>query len=102
MRSTPGQITQRPYGDGISAEEWETLRQSLGLSLLQAEITRRLCGGKSHQQIAREMAIGPRTVRTAVERLYREFGVSGRIQLILHILTVLRESWEEGKRYPST
>jgi DNA-binding CsgD family transcriptional regulator len=97
MRLTPGQIRRTPHGDAISAEDWETLRRSPGLSLLQTEIMRRLFGGKSYQEIAREMAIRPRTVRTVVNRLYREFGASNRVQLILHVLTVLREHWEQGR-----
>jgi len=101
MRFTSGQITGRPQDNPISAEEWETLRRSLGLSLLQTEIMRRLFGGKTHPEIAREMALRPRTVRTVVNRLYREFGVAGRAQLILHVLTVLREHWEQGRESPS-
>ncbi len=81
----------------ISAEEWETLRRSLGWSLLQTEILRRLFAGKSYQEIAREMAIRPRTVRTTIERLYRQFGVSDRVQLVVHILTILREHWQAGE-----
>jgi len=81
--------------NAISEEEWDILRRSLGLSLLHTEIVRRLFLGKSHHEIAREMAIRPRTVRTVVNRLCREFGVSNRVQLVLHVLTVLREHWEE-------
>jgi hypothetical protein len=47
--------------NAISVEEWEFLRRSLGLSLLQTEIVRRLFQGKSCQEIAREMAIQPRS-----------------------------------------
>ena len=83
--------------DAISAKDWEILRRSLGLSLLQIEIVRRLFRGRSHREIAREMAIRPRTVRTQMDRLYREFGVSNRAQLVLHVLAALRESWEEGE-----
>ena len=90
-----------PYSNTMSAEDWETLRRSLGLSLLQTEIIRRLFGGRSHQEIAREMALRPRTVRTVVNRLYRDLGVSGRIPLILRVLAVLREHWEEGTDSPS-
>ena len=81
--------------DAISEEEWDILRWSLDLSLLQTEIVKRLFRGKSYREIAREMAIRPRTVRTVVNRLCREFGVSNRVQLVLHVLTVLREHWEE-------
>jgi len=88
--------------DAILAEEWETLRRSLGWSLLQTEIMRRLFAGKPHQEIAREMAIRPRTVRTTLERLYRQFGVSDRVQLVLHVLTVLREDWGAGREHPFT
>lgn len=88
--------------DAISVEEWEFLRRSLDLSLLQTEIVRRLFQGKSCQEIAREMAIRPRTVRTQVDRLYRTLGVSNRLQLVLHMLVSLREHWEEGGEYLST
>ncbi len=101
MRFTSGPITGRSHSNAISAQEWETLRRALGLSLLQVEIIKWLIRGKSHQEIAREMAIRPRTVRTVVSRLYREFGVSDRVQLILHVLTVLREHWEQGRESPS-
>jgi DNA-binding CsgD family transcriptional regulator len=100
MRFTPGPVTGRSQDNAISAQEWETLRRSLGLSLLQTEVLRRLVQGKSHPEIAREMALRPRTVRTVVNRLYREFGAAGRVQLILHILTVLREHWEQGRESP--
>ena len=93
-------VAMRP--DAISAGEWDTLRRSLGWSLPQTEIMRRLFAGKSYQEIACEMAIRPRTVRTTVNRLYRQFGVSDRAQLVLHVLTVLREHWEAGKEYPFT
>ncbi len=101
MRFTPGQITGRSYSNAISAQEWEILRRSLGLSLLQTEIIKWLIRGKSHQEIAREMALRPRTVRTVVNRLCHEFGSSNRVQLILYVLTVLREHWEQGREYAS-
>ena len=41
------------------------------------------------------MAIRPRTVRTQIDHLYREFGVSNRLQLVLHLLASLREYWEQ-------
>jgi DNA-binding CsgD family transcriptional regulator len=88
--------------DAISAEGWEFLRRSLGLSLLQTEIVRRLFQGKSCQEIAREMGIRPRMVRTQVDRLHRALGVSNRLQLVLHMLVSLREHWEEGGEYLST
>jgi len=81
--------------DAISVEEWDILRRSLGLSLLQTEIVRRLFCGKSHHEIGREMAIRPRTVRTQTDHLYREFGVSNRVQLVLHLLASPRKSWEQ-------
>jgi len=86
--------------DVLSEEEWTELRRCLGLSLLQTEIVRRVFCGKSRHEIAREMAIGPRTVRTQVDRLYREFGVSNRVQLVLHVLASLRESWRKEKASP--
>jgi len=81
--------------DAISEEEWAILRRSLGLSLLQTAIVKRLFRGRSRQEIAREMAIRPRMVRTQTDRLYRELGVSNRVQLVLYLLASLRESWEQ-------
>ena len=78
----------------ISEQEWDRVRQYFRLSLLQTEIMRRLCEGRSRQQIAREMTIRPRTVRTTAERLYRQFGVSDRVQLVLHVLVAVRHLWE--------
>ncbi len=75
----------------ISGRQWVQLRQCLGLSRLQSEIVRRLFSGKSHQEIARELAISPERVRTQIDDVYRDFGVSNRVQLVLHVLTTLRE-----------
>ena len=82
----------------ISEQEWMELRQSLGLSQLQTEIVRRLAGGKSQQEIARELAIRPRTVRTHTDHICRKFGVYNRVQLVLYVLAVLQELWgQEGE-----
>ena len=92
-------MTMRP--DVISAEEWAILRQALGLSLLQTEILKRIFRGRSYQEIAREMAIRPRMVRAQMALMYRTFGVSNRVQLVLHVLMTLREYWEERGEYLS-
>ncbi len=85
-------ITMRT--DALSEQQWIELRQYLGLSQLQIKIVRRLFGGKSRREIARELAIPPDTVRAQTEHVYREFGVSNRVQLVLHVLAALREHWE--------
>ena len=77
----------------ISGRQWVKLRQCLGLSQLQIGIVRRLFCGKSRQEIARELAISPDMVRTQIDDVYRDFGVSNRVQLVLHLLTTLREHW---------
>ena len=87
--------------DIISAEEWAFLRHSLGLSLVQMEIMKRLFASKSYQQIAREMALRPRMVRTVVNGLYRACGVSNRVQLLVYVLTRLREHLQEREGYLS-
>jgi DNA-binding NarL/FixJ family response regulator len=86
------------HADAILEEEWIGLRQDLGLSQLQTEIVRRLFSRKSRHDIARELAIRTRTVRTQTDYVYREFGVSNRVQLVLHVLAALREHWgQEGE-----
>jgi len=84
--------------DAISEQEWVKLRQYLGLSQLQTEIVRRLLLGKSRQEIAHELAIGSRTVRTHTDRVCHEFGVSNRVHLVLHVLAAARDLWEREER----
>ncbi len=79
----------------ISGRQWVELRQCLGLSRLQSEIVRGLFSGKSRPEIARELAISPDRVRTQIDDVYRDFGVSNRVQLVLHVLTTLREQWKQ-------
>ena len=81
--------------DLISEEEWTELGQYLGLSEQQTEVVRRIFCGKSRHEIACELAIRPGTVRTQISRIYREFGVSNRVQLAVYVLASLREYWGE-------
>ena len=89
------------YKEVILEQEWIQLRQCLGLSRLQTDIVRRLLCGKLRHEIARELGVSCRAVRTQTDHLYRDFGVSTRVELVVHVLTVLRELWkqEEESRY---
>jgi DNA-binding CsgD family transcriptional regulator len=82
----------------ISDLEWTQLRLYLGLSVKQAEIVKRVLYGKPTGEIARDLAIPARTVRTKIEQLYREFGLTNRYELVVYVLKSLRECSGEGGR----
>lgn len=84
-------------GDLISEREWAQLGRHLELSDLETEIVKRVFLGKTDEEIARELSILPRTVRTQIEHVYREYGLSNRLQLVLHVLTSLRACWEQDE-----
>lgn len=86
--------------DLISEWEWEQLRQYLGLAGQQADIVRLLFWGKSDVEIARALGIRLRTVRTQIDRVYQTFGLSNRLQLVLHVLASLRACWARGDGAP--
>ena len=77
--------------DVISEHEWTQLRAHWGLSRQQTEIMKGVFRGKPEGEIARELMILPHTVRTQIDHIYREFGLSNRLQLVLHVLASLRE-----------
>ncbi len=83
----------------ISEAEWAALRRHLGLSVRQAEIVKGLFYGKSREEIARELAVRPQTVGTHIRWLRREFGVSNRLELIVHVLASLRECQKDDEPF---
>ncbi len=85
--------------DILSQEDWIALRQHLGLSLRQSEIVKGLFYGDPHEEIARKLAIQPHVVGEEMSRLYREFGVSNRLELILHVLASLRDCSEQDDHF---
>jgi DNA-binding CsgD family transcriptional regulator len=84
--------------DVISEQEWTQLRQHLSLSAREAEILKRVIYGKSTGEIAYELGLSTRTVRTKIDRMYKEFDLSDRVNLVLHVLVSLRECWEQDNR----
>jgi len=86
--------------DLISEWEWQQLRQVLGLAGQQADIVRLLFGGQSDVEIARTLDIRPRTVRTQIDHVYQNFGLSNRLQLVLLVLASLRACWARGAAAP--
>ena len=95
LSTSSGATTVAVRHDILSEQDWAALRQHLGLSLQQGEIVKGLFYGNSHEEIARKLAIQPHTVGAQVSQLFREFGVSNRLELILHVLASLRECLEE-------
>lgn len=70
--------------------------QSLGLTVREAEVTGWLVRGKSLDQIAKQLAISPNTVRTHVERVYRKLGVSSRASATALVLDALHTDRDLG------
>jgi len=77
--------------DLISEHEWMQLRAHWGLSRQQTEIMKRVFRGEPEGEIARDLMILPCTVRTQIDHVYREFGLSNRLHLVLYVLASLRE-----------
>ncbi|MBN1360477.1 MAG: helix-turn-helix transcriptional regulator [Sedimentisphaerales bacterium] len=65
--------------------------EELDLSKRQGEIVRCLLRGKSDKQISAVLGISVPTVRTHMSRLFRKFGVNDRVELILLMLSRLRQ-----------
>ena len=79
-------------GGSLSAQELTELMQRLNLAPRQTEIVTHLLFGKADKPIAREMNIAVPTVRTHMRHLFRKFGVSNRVDLILCVLAQVRRS----------
>ena len=86
--------------DLISEWEWQQLWQVLGLVGQQADIVRLLFGGQSDVEIARTLGIRLRTVRTQIDHVYQSFGLSTRLQLVVHVLASLRQCWARDGDVP--
>ena len=86
--------------DLISEWEWQQLRQYLGLVGRQADIVRLLFVGQSDVEIAHTLGIRLRTVRTQIDHVYQSFGLSTRLQLVVHVLASLRQCWARDGDVP--
>lgn len=58
----------------------------LGLTPRQAEILAWLAAGKTDAEIAKILAISPRTVSHTLARIYRKLGVENRVAAVTHAL----------------
>ena len=73
--------------------EWTAAVASLRLSERQADIVELLLQGKRDKQIAQELGLKLPTVRTYLSRLFIRFGVADRVDLMLHVLAVIRRQF---------
>lgn len=74
----------------FSDDEWERLVEQLGITERQAEILQRVIDGQSDRQIAADLCIREPTVRSHLQRLFVEFGVSDRTALAIEVFRVFR------------
>lgn len=77
--------------DLFSEGQWARTQQKLGLSPRQAQIITLILHGKTDKDIAQKLDISPATVRTHMRRLFDKFELNDRLELILLVLTSLRE-----------
>ncbi|MDX1803135.1 MAG: response regulator transcription factor [Alcanivorax sp.] len=59
-------------------------RSQWELTPREEEIVERLCAGLSNKEIARELNISDKTVKTHLQRIYRKSHVRSRLQLAMH------------------
>jgi DNA-binding CsgD family transcriptional regulator len=59
---------------------------ALGLTTRQAEILTWLASGKTDREIAKILAISPRTVSHTLALIYRKLGVENRVAAVAHAL----------------
>jgi DNA-binding NarL/FixJ family response regulator len=74
----------------FSDEEWAVIKEDLGLSPRQADITERICRGMSDKRIACELGIALPTVRTHTSRLYEKLDTADRLELVLSVFMAWR------------
>ena len=72
--------------------EWETIYQRLDLSPKQREVVRHLLDGAADKQIAERMGVSVPAVRAHISRVFRKCQVDDRVDLILYVFRVFRES----------
>ena len=70
--------------------------EQLDLPRRQGQIVRCLLRGKSDKEISATLGISVPTVRTHMSRLFRKFGVSDRVELILLMLSQLRRDGDDA------
>jgi DNA-binding CsgD family transcriptional regulator len=83
-------------GGIFSENEWAQLIADLSLSPQQAKIVRHLFSSLSDKQIAAEMGIAAASVRTHLRRLFLKFGLQDRLELILYVFYVFRQTQERS------
>lgn len=74
----------------FSEAEWTQLCESLGLRGRQADVLQRVITGMTDKAIAADLGISPPTVRTYLQRLFQEFEVSDRTNLVICVFRRFR------------
>ena len=93
-------MIDREMFDGIEAEAAPTAALLAGrdLSRRQRDVLHQLLRGMSEKEVARELGVSPHTVHTHVKRLYTEFNVTSRGELLA--LFVDQRALREGMSSP--
>jgi DNA-binding NarL/FixJ family response regulator len=95
-----GSMAVTRHTDVFSEQDWEHLKEGLGLPPRQAEILRCVLDGMSDKQIANTLGISFGTVRGHISRLFERFGSNDRVELIIRAFGYLRERHAQDDSAP--
>lgn len=84
-RPKPGTEGLRGHVAEVSAEEWESIREDIGLSPREFEIALHILRGSGEKKIAAVLGISPHTVHSHLRRIYKKLGVRRRSQLVVRL-----------------
>ncbi|MEM7313171.1 MAG: helix-turn-helix transcriptional regulator [Planctomycetota bacterium] len=74
----------------FTEKEWTALCEILGLPERQSEVLREISEGADDHEIAARLEITKSTVRSHLARLFAEFAVSNRTQLVIEVFRTFR------------
>jgi DNA-binding NarL/FixJ family response regulator len=94
-QDAPGRSGGQPL---FSPTEWEQIVLNLKLSPRQGEVVARIVGGMNDREIAESLGMAVRTVREHLAHVFRRLEVRDRVQLIIRVFSVFRQS-DEGRNH---
>ena len=80
-----------PLPELFTKAQWATLGDHFGLSARQRQTARLICLGFSNVGIARNLGLGPNTVRMHNRELFRKLGVGQRMGVAVRLMLTDRE-----------
>lgn len=72
----------------MSPEVWAAVTKQLAFSPQQSRVVELILCCQSDKQIAREMGLGESTIRTYLDRIGKQLGISGRLELVVYVFAL--------------